>query len=108
MTSTSSTITVLYFAAAQTAVGLDEEVIALPSDTVPVGGSLGGSIVAGGFPLSSLAALLIARHPDTKLADALKDSRWSVDEEMVEQEEESSVLLNGGEVVAVICPVSGG
>ena len=38
----------------------------------------------------------------------LKGSRWSVDEEMVEAEDEGTVRLKGGEVVAVICPVSGG
>jgi molybdopterin converting factor small subunit len=83
-------ITVLYFAAASTAAGTSAERILLPQP--------------GQFRLSSLGALLILRHP--KLAEVLPGSRWSVDVEMIDDPEE--VILQGGEEVAVICPVSGG
>ena len=90
------TITVLYFAAASTATGLTSERIALP----PSG--------SDGFPLSSLPALLAARHAGTGLEGVLAGSGWAVDGEMVEEGREGSVVLRGGEEVAVICPVSGG
>lgn len=86
-------ITVLYFAAAQTATGLSAETIALPADE-------------SDFKLSSLGSLLAARYPGSKLDSVLKTSQWSVDAEMVDEPE--NVLLKGGEEVAVICPVSGG
>ncbi|KAF8071726.1 hypothetical protein FPV67DRAFT_1412407 [Lyophyllum atratum] len=88
----SRSITVLYFAAASTATNLTEERVPLPSD--------------GPFLLSSLAALLVARHPNTVLGTVLQGSQWSVDAEMVDNPEETE--LKGGEEVAVICPVSGG
>ncbi|KAG6917006.1 hypothetical protein DXG01_004271 [Tephrocybe rancida] len=84
-------ITVLYFAAASTATNLTEETVPLPSDN---------------FPLSLLAALLTARHPDSRLGKVLEGSQWSVDAEMVDDLE--ATILSGGEEVAVICPVSGG
>ena len=59
-----------------------------------------------GLPLSDLAALLVSRHPNTKLGSVLEQSSWAVDAEMVE--DPSTVVLRGGEEVAVICPVSGG
>jgi len=85
-------ITVLYFAAASTAINVTEERIPLPGD--------------GPFPLSSLAALLVGRHPNSTLGKALEGSQWSVDAEMVDNPETTE--LKGGEEVAVICPVSGG
>ncbi|TRM58551.1 hypothetical protein BD626DRAFT_184090 [Schizophyllum amplum] len=93
-------ITVLYFAAASTAVGLNSEVIDLPipddeADERPKS-----------LQLSSLSALLTARHPGTTLGDVLRDAQWSVDAEMVDDPD--AVLLKGGEEVAIICPVSGG
>jgi molybdopterin synthase sulfur carrier subunit len=89
----SRTITVLYFAAASTAARTTSETVELPTSAEP-------------FRLSSLGALLAARHPDSGLGDVLESSQWSVDEEMVE--EPDRVVLQGGEEVAVICPVSGG
>lgn len=86
-------ITVLYFAAASTSAGTTAETIELPESTEA-------------FRLSSLGALLIARHPDSGLEEVLEGSQWSVDAEMVEDPEK--VVLQGGEEVAVICPVSGG
>jgi len=87
-------ITVLYFAAASTAVGSRSERIPLP-------------IAAGDeFPLSSLGPLLVSCHPNTNLDRVLQSSQWSVNAEMVEDVED--VRLRGGEEVAVICPVSGG
>jgi len=86
------TITVLYFAAASTATNLTEELVPLPDDDP--------------FLLSSLPALLVARHPGTVLEKVLQGSQWSVDAEMVDDPE--TTVLRGGEEVAVICPVSGG
>lgn len=87
-------ITVLYFAAAHTATGVQSESIALPLST------------SDAFPLSALGELLAQRHANTNLGAVLKMSQWSVDAEMVD--DPSEVLLKGGEEVAVICPVSGG
>lgn len=88
------TITVLYFAAAFTATGIQSESVALPLST------------ADAFPLSALDEFLSKRHAGTNLGAVLKTSQWSVDAEMVE--DPVDVLLKGGEEVAVICPVSGG
>ena len=41
-------------------------------------------------------------------ADVLHRSAWSVEEEMVERDEEDKVFLKGGEVVGIIPGVSGG
>ena len=87
------TITILYFAAALTATGLGSERITLSSSS---------------FKLSDLPAFLAHRYPDTNLEKILKTSRWAVDAEMVDEEDESAFLLKDGQEVAVICPVSGG
>lgn len=84
-------ITVLYFAAATTALGLTSETFVLPHD---------------GLKLSDLAELITSRHPDTGIGPVLGQSRWSVDAELVDLPD--SVVLRGGEEVAVIPPVSGG
>ncbi|KAF7978814.1 hypothetical protein HWV62_44591 [Athelia sp. TMB] len=89
-------ITVLYFAAASTATGLTTETVNLPF----------ADIDGSGFPLSSLADLLVSLHPKGGLDKVLRSSQWSVDAEMVDDIE--NVKLKGGEEVAVICPVSGG
>ena len=86
-------ITVLYFAAAQTAAGLAAETIDLPAEMPD-------------FKLSNLGSLIMARHPNSNLDRVLSTSQWSVDAEMVDEPE--GVVLKGGEEVAVICPVSGG
>lgn len=83
-------ITILYFAAASTATGLTSEEVLLPKYP---------------YKLCDLAELLSHRHPGD-LCEVLKSSRWSVDAEMVDDAD--AVHLNGGEEVAVICPVSGG
>ncbi|TFY65054.1 hypothetical protein EVG20_g5728 [Dentipellis fragilis] len=88
-------ITVLYFAAASTETGLT-------SERVPIPLSQGSDE----FTLSALSTLLVSRHPGTALGKVLEGSQWSVDAEMVDDPE--SVVLKGGEEVAVICPVSGG
>lgn len=85
-------ITILYFAAASTAIGITEERIVLGDE---------------GLKLSDLTPLLVSRHPDaTDLAAILFGSQWSVDCDMVD--DPATVHLKGGEEVAVICPVSGG
>ncbi|KAG0705649.1 hypothetical protein DFH29DRAFT_799705 [Suillus ampliporus] len=86
-----SEITVLYFAAASTATGLTEQSITLPTPQ---------------YRLSSLSGLLVSLHPDVGLDNILQSSQWSVNAEMVDNVQE--VTLEGGEEVAIICPVSGG
>ena len=95
--SASITITVLYFASAQSATGLQRERVELQPEPE-----------SGGFPLSKLAATLAARHPQSKLDEVLRTSQWSVDEEMVPSDAVDEKELKGGETVAVIPPVSGG
>ncbi|PPR05326.1 hypothetical protein CVT24_008045 [Panaeolus cyanescens] len=88
------TITILYFAASSTATNLSSESISIPSS---------------GLPLNSLPSLLISRHPESpNLKDILKDVKWSIDLEMVDEGDEENIILKGGEEVGVICPVSGG
>jgi molybdopterin converting factor small subunit len=88
----STTITILYFASASTATGKTIEKLSIPST---------------GLPLPSLNDLLISHYPNnTNLPKVLNSSQWSVNEEMVD--DPSSVILRGGEEVAVIPPVSGG
>jgi len=84
-------ITVLYFAAASTAIGKTSEEIILPD---------------GGIKLSELGVLLTLRYSETDLGIILTTSQWSVDLEMVD--DPTTVFLKGGEEVGVICPVSGG
>lgn len=88
---TTGHITILYFAAASTATGLDSERIPLPPQPLA---------------LSKLGEILVAKHPDTNLKQVLETSQWSVDAEMVDEPEK--VILQDGNEVAVICPVSGG
>jgi len=84
-------VNVLYFAAASTATGLDREQVPVPANC----------------RLSSLGDLLVARHPEAaNLREILAGSKWSVDAEMVDSPD--AVVLQGGEEIAVICPVSGG
>jgi len=93
--SSPTTITVLYFAAASTSTGLTSQDVSLPSSE---------------FPLRDLPKHLVALHPKARdLKKILDESRWSVDAEMVEEGEQyEKWVLRGGEEVAVICPVSGG
>lgn len=86
-------ITLLYFASARTALSLSSEQIPLPSSS---------------FALSSLGDLLLQRHPEAaqELKAVLVKSAWSVNEEIVFDPEEC--ILQNGDVVAVIPPVSGG
>ena len=88
-----SSITVLYFAAASTATNMNSQRVVLPAHQAD-------------FHLSSLGDLLVSLHPASGLDTILKSSRWSVDAEMIDDPE--TVVLKGGEEVAIICPVSGG
>src|ERR1700742_4393722 len=93
-------VTVLYFAGAQTATGLDTESVSLPVTTA---GSAPDN--KPGFPLSNLAAELVARYPGKKgenLKSVLESSKWAVNAEMVD--DTNAVFLKGGEEVAVIPP----
>lgn len=94
------TITVLYFAAAHSATGLEREPVQLP---LPAPAS---DPTNSGFILSALPTLLSSLHPHTKLNEILQTCQWSVNAEMVDDPD--TVWLMGGEEVGVICPVSGG
>ncbi|KAF9476688.1 hypothetical protein BDN70DRAFT_155351 [Pholiota conissans] len=88
---TANTITVLYFAAASTATGITSEKVPIPQS---------------GLKLSELPELLASRHPAADLGPILETSQWSVDCEMIDDTE--TTTLKGGEEIGVICPVSGG
>ncbi|PWN38850.1 hypothetical protein IE81DRAFT_272947, partial [Ceraceosorus guamensis] len=107
--SPSAPISVLFFASARDAAGSLELPLYLPR---------------AGFPLSELAGLILLERkaalaegksddahttPDVEaLQRILESARWSVNEEMVDEDGLASTLLNGGERVAPITPVSGG
>jgi len=97
----SITITVLYFAAANSATGLASESITLPSTPQ-------ASDQTAGYRLADLGGFLVSRHEKRggELEKVLAMSRWSVDADMVDDAD--TVILRGGEEVAVIPPVSGG
>ncbi|KAK4701177.1 hypothetical protein P7C70_g5056, partial [Phenoliferia sp. Uapishka_3] len=99
MPTSSPSITLLYFAAVRTSLPdePDSQIVSLPSTPNP-------------FPLSLLRShLTSAVHPNNEqLALVLDKSAWSVNEEMVDRDEEESIILKGGEVVCAIPPVSGG
>ncbi|KAJ3744367.1 hypothetical protein DFH05DRAFT_1398243 [Lentinula detonsa] len=89
-------ITVLYFAAASTTLGITDELVPIPEK---------------GLYLSQLTELLIERHSQSSLnalRKILDSSQWSIDAEMVDDEDLTKVELKDGMEVAVICPVSGG
>ncbi|BGP41139.1 hypothetical protein JCM10450v2_005171 [Rhodotorula kratochvilovae] len=90
-------ITLLYFAAVRTSLPGEppSQLLALPTSPAP-------------FPLSALRAHLVRDvHPgNNEFARVLERCAWSVDEEMVD--EEDGVVLKGGETVCAIPPVSGG
>lgn len=91
-------IKVLYFAAASTAIGLTEETVSIPLNS-------------NGFFLSELADLLVERYLNRggiELKKVLASSQWSVDAEMVEDDDLATIELKDGMEIAVICPVSGG
>lgn len=114
-----ASITVLYFAAAQTETQLFSEEIPL-SVIAPLSSDLMSSLAPRSPHLSDLAATLVARYPHTKLASVLESSAWSLNEEMVPDDADGesmgapnemnvrNVVLKAGDVVAVIPPVSGG
>ncbi|GAA5991026.1 hypothetical protein JCM10908_006507 [Rhodotorula pacifica] len=92
-------IEMLYFAGVKTSLAGEpaSQTIELPPTARP-------------FPLSDLRDYLIASvHPENdEFAYVLRRSAWSVNEEMIDEEEEVNVLLRGGETVCPIPPVSGG
>lgn len=90
MSESKRTITVLYFAAASSATGVAQEDILIPNN----------------FNLSELSMLLVSRYAESDLEDILNTSNWSVNLEMVDDPKQ--VVLEDGDEVGVICPVSGG
>lgn len=90
MSESKRTITVLYFAAASSATGVAQEDILIPDN----------------FKLSELSMLLVSRYAESDLEKVLNTSSWSVNLEMVD--DPTQVVLEGGDEVGVICPVSGG
>lgn len=106
-------ITVLYFAAAQTATDRYSEAIAL-DDVLAYSTAFSSSESASPpntVPLSALAPYLSSLYPTssaTSLSSILASSAWSVNEEMIPEEDVEQTVLRKGDVVAVIPPVSGG
>jgi len=90
MSESKRTITVLYFAAASSATGVAQEDILIPNN----------------FKLSELSMLLVSRYAESDLENILNTSNWSVNLEMVDDPKQ--VVLEDGDEVGVICPVSGG
>lgn len=84
---TSAVVSVLYFAALRDLAGTGEERVNLPS-----------------LPCSVEAFLVVLAERHGALAGRLQSVRVAVDEEFAEPSRE----LTGGEVVALIPPVSGG
>lgn len=91
LASASSPVEVLYFAALRDLAGTGSELVSLPGSNGPTAPSVAELLVA-----------LEARHPS--LRGRLGSVRVAVNEEFVEP----STHLQGGEVVALIPPVSGG
>ncbi|GAA5868357.1 hypothetical protein JCM1840_005654 [Sporobolomyces johnsonii] len=93
------TITLLYFASLRTSLPTEpySSLVPLPSAPSP-------------FTLHNLRSYLVTEvHAgNDEFARALERSAWSVDEEMVDLDDERARVLNGGEVVCGIPPVSGG
>ncbi|GJN90054.1 hypothetical protein Rhopal_003052-T1 [Rhodotorula paludigena] len=92
-------IHLLYFAGIRTS---------LPGE--PSSQTISLPITPSPFPLSLLRTHLTAvvHAGNDEFARVLERSAWSVDEEMVDEEDEASVFLKGGETVCPIPPVSGG
>ncbi|KAG8968601.1 hypothetical protein FRC03_006721 [Tulasnella sp. 419] len=93
ISSNRKTITILYFASAFTCTSKHRETLVLPTSPTP-------------FSLPMLSRLLADTYIGMK--EILESSAWSVNEEMVPEDEVDKVILRGDEVVAVIPPVSGG
>lgn len=97
-------INVLFFAAAKDAIGgKGRQQMAMPSTAE--------------MSLSALRDHLLAVFKDDPPSDkydgealrkVIQQSKWSVDESMIDEEELDSTVLRGGEDVAIIPPVSGG
>ena len=85
----------MYFASAREALSIPSETVLLPSQA---------------FALVKLGQLIRDLHKDriAELDEVLRRSAWSVNEEMIARDDEASVILHNGDVVAVIPPVSGG
>lgn len=71
--------------------------------------------IAVELPTTPTSLITLRRHlTQTKMAgnlafeSVLAKSRWSVNEEMVDVEDEPGTTLIGGEVLAILPPVSGG
>lgn len=93
---TSTTVWVLYFAAARTALGKAREEVHLSS-------SPNNSSVA------ALVSTLREQHKgNAAFQDVLATGRWAVEEELVEPEEMESTTLSSGQTIALLPPVSGG
>lgn len=87
----------LFFASAQSATRLSSLEIPLPPAS---------SLSSEPYTLTKLAQDLAQQFP--KLGPVLETSNWAVNEEMVGEEDVEGFVLNGGETVGVLPPVSGG
>lgn len=92
-------IELLYFAGVRTAIAGEpaSQIVQLPSSPNP-------------FPLAALRDHLVAAvHPgNDEFARVLGRSAWSVNEEMIDDQDVARFWLRGGETVCPIPPVSGG
>jgi len=88
----------LFFASAQSATRLSTLDFPLPPSS--------SSTTSTPYTLPQLARDLAQQFP--KLAQVLETSSWAVNEEMVGEEEVEGWVLQGGETVAILPPVSGG
>ncbi|MCO5588151.1 hypothetical protein L7F22_042106 [Adiantum nelumboides] len=99
-------VTILFFAAAKEAVGgKAKHLLLLPTD--------GTSAVT----LSALRDHILItfekdppseKYDGASLKKVIEGSKWSIDESMIDEDELQSTLIQGGETVAIIPPVSGG
>lgn len=86
-------IQMLYFASARTAIDVSSEKLHLMTP----------------FPLSHLKNFILSRYnQNQELEIVLGKSAFSVNEEIVYEEDYEKTLLQNGDVVAIIPPVSGG
>lgn len=93
-----SSIHVLFFAAARDAAGKSNASLRLPAGQ--------SSVQLGDLP--ALIKEQGAAKDADRLGEIIARSKWSVDQSMIDDEQVSTYQLKGGEEVAIIPPVSGG
>lgn len=99
-------VTILFFAAAKEAVGgKAKHLLLLPTD---------GTSAITLSALRDHILITFEKDPPSEKYDGIslkkiiEGSKWSIDESMIDEDELQSTLIQGGETVAIIPPVSGG